>query len=144
MSDVPQQAASRARSTTSALLLALLIVALPTHLAVAQQSHDALQHAGEWMLTIRTGQETVEGLLTLEQREKTLEGMFRPAADPDARATVTGSATGDTLTFAFDLEIPPGTHGEVEFVGEVETGIMAGTFENADGVMGEWTARRNS
>lgn len=124
-------------------IVALLLAALLAQPSVAQ-SPDALTYGGEWTLTIRTGQATVEGLLTLEQRRETLEGMFRPATDPDSRIPVSGSATDETLTFAFELEIPPGTQGEAQFVGEAEEDIMAGTFETAEGVRGEWTARRTS
>jgi hypothetical protein len=104
---------------------------------------DAAEIAGGWTLHVVSGQETIVGALEIEVTEDGLEGTFTRTDVTDAMpAALTGKVAEETLTFSFAMELPAGTRGNVEFVGEIGDRLLAGTFTTAAGISGEWTARR--
>jgi hypothetical protein len=133
-------------------LLALLLAAAnpATALGIDSQLSRAISVAqadveGAWTLVMNTGGSRVEGRLEIEQEEGSIEGTWRRDTDLEAMpTTVAGEVIADTVSFSFVEEVPAGSSGRIEFVGEIgDQGVMAGTFTTADGTTGEWTARRS-
>jgi hypothetical protein len=133
-------------------LLALLLAAAAP--ATASSIDSRLSHAisvaqadveGAWTLVLNTGGSRIEGRLEIEQDGRSIEGTWLRDADPEVMPTaVAGEVIVDTVSFSFVEEVPTGSSGRIEFVGEIgNQGVMAGTFTTAEGTTGEWTARRS-
>jgi hypothetical protein len=94
--------------------------------------------AGEWELILLGPQGSITRSLRLAQDGGTLTGTF--AARRGGEAPLTGSVTGNSISFAVTRQTPRGER-MVEYSGSVDGGTMRGTMQVGQFSL-EWTAKR--
>jgi hypothetical protein len=106
--------------------------------AEAETKAKALDVSGAWVLDVSTAAGSGTPTVTLKQEGEKLTGQYSGQLGD---APVTGTLTGNTITFRFDVDVQ-GTALHVVYSGTVEADTMKGTVSLGEAGDGTFTGAR--
>src|SRR5262249_11093938 len=112
--------------------VALVLIAAPS--AFAQTSI-----AGDWDVTINSPQGANTTKVTFKQDGEKVNGVFK---GPQGELPFTGTLTGDTLKFAFQIQFQ-GAPLDITMEGKVAGSEMTGKANFGGMIDGDWTAKKS-
>ena len=132
------------KTVCAALLLNLAIGAGPTAIigtvtVEAARQDAAANVAGEWQLTIDTGQGTGTPTVTFQQDGEKLTGTYSSQVFGEQK--VTGSVKGSAITFGFTATME-GNAFTITYSGTVEKDTMKGKVKLGDLGEGTFTGKK--
>ena len=128
-----------------ALLAGLALGAGPTVIIGGAAAVEAARQeapanvAGEWQLTIDTGQGTGTPTVTFQQDGEKLTGTYSSQVFGEQK--VTGSVKGNAITFGFTATLE-GNSFEITYTGTVEKDTMKGKVKLGDVGEGTFTGKK--
>ena len=122
---------------TRLLAFALTCCALLLRSSAVVAADEPAKVAGSWEMSIETPRGTMTQTLTLQQDGSTLKGTLKGQR---GEAPVTGSVTGNKITFTVTRDTPNGSF-TIEYSGTADGDSMTGTA-HSERFDGKWTAKR--
>jgi len=122
---------------TRLLAFALTCSALLLLSRVITAADEPAKVTGSWEMSVETPRGTMTQTLTLQQDGTTLKGTLKGQR---GEAPVTGSVTGNKISFTVTRETPNGSF-TIEYSGVVDGDSMTGTA-HSERFDSKWTAKR--
>jgi hypothetical protein len=119
------------------LALALTCGTLLLRCSAITAADEPAQVTGSWEMSVETPRGAMTQALTLQQDGGTLKGTLKGQR---GEAPVTGSVTGNKISFAVTRDTPNGSF-TIEYSGTVAGDSMTGTA-HSERFDGKWTAKR--
>jgi hypothetical protein len=122
---------------TRLLVFALTCATLLLQSSAITAADEAAKVTGSWEMSVETPRGPMTQTLTLQQEGSTLKGTLKGQR---GEAPVTGSVTGNKISFTVTRETPNGSF-TMEYSGTVDGDSMTGT-SHSERFDGKWTAKR--